>query len=306
MSFQHSDDFVRQFARAIEAAGFESPAEINPDGRLHRFATNGKVNDDAGWYVLHGDGVPWGAFGCWRSGFQSTWSSKRDGDLTPIERQRQNERIKRCQRQRDMEQARIREMSSSRAAERLLKSHPVIAHPYLAAKAVQPSGITAEGDLLLVPVHDTDWKVHSLQTIDPAGKKRFMRGGKIGGNYFCIGMPKTLVIVCEGYATGLTIHDCTGHAVAVAFCSANLVAVAQGLHRKYRGIQIIVAADDDWSTQGNPGRACANLAALAVGGRVALPIFPAGRPDNATDFNDLYRIAGKEAVVACFAEILGG
>jgi putative DNA primase/helicase len=110
------------------------------------------------------------------------------------------------------------------------------------------------------------------------------------------------IIVCEGVATGLTIHACTGVAIAVAFSAANLAAASQALRRKYPGVRIFVASDDDWATLGNPGCAAAKVAALAAGGRVVLPIFPSGRPESATDFNDLHRIAGSEAVIACFAE----
>lgn len=296
-------NFVCRFIQAIEEAGLTPPTDAIPDGRLHRFSTNGKTNDTAGWYVLFGDDLPGGAFGCWRSGRQGVWSCKPDIELSQDEVRGRQEQIKKAYRLRDLEQARIQEMSSAVAAGRLSKSQPVATHPYLSAKDVKPNGITAEGNLLLVPIHDNNGTVHSLQTIDPAGKKRFLPGGKITGHYFAIGVPDMYVIVCEGVATGITIHACTGLGVAVAFFAGNLTAVAQALRRKYPDVHIIVAADDDWATAGNPGRAAAKLAALAVGGRVALPNFPTGRPQDATDFNDLHRIAGIDAVRACFVEM---
>jgi putative DNA primase/helicase len=296
-------DFTHRFSQFIAEVGIDPPVEIIPDGRLHRFPTNGKASDMAGWYVLHGGEVPAGVFGCWRSGFQSTWSSKADRDFTLAERQLYREQIKKAQRQRDTEMMRSQKMSGAIATERLAKSKPVVAHPYLKAKDINPKGITAEGNLLLVPIHDNHGTVHSLQTIDPAGKKRFLAGGKINGYYFAIGAPGKYIVVCEGYATGLTIHACTDVAIAVAFCAGNLTAVAQALQRKHPGAQIIIAADDDWSTPGNPGRSAAKLAALAVGGRVVLPIFPVGRPEDATDFNDLHRMAGRAAVIASFADV---
>lgn len=64
---------VEQFRAAIAAAGLLPPALIVPDGNLHRFPTNGRVGDDAGWYVLHGDALPAGAFGDWRTGLSLTW-----------------------------------------------------------------------------------------------------------------------------------------------------------------------------------------------------------------------------------------
>ena len=124
-------------------------------------------------------------------------------------------------------------------------------------------------------------------------------GGRVKGCYHSIGKPAGVLIVCEGYATGASIHESTGHAVAVAFNAGNLPAVALALRAKYPDLKIIVGADDDHLTDGNPGKAKATAAALAVGGLVAVPSFPAGRGDKDTDFNDLHQLAGADAVKAC-------
>lgn len=111
------------------------------------------------------------------------------------------------------------------------------------------------------------------------------------------------MIVCEGFATGASIHEATGHAVVVAFDRGNLEPVAKALRKQYPDAALIVAADDDHMTDGNPGRTDAKAAALAVGGTVVVPLFPAGRPDKATDFNDLHMMdgGGLDAVRACFS-----
>ena len=62
-----------QFAQAIAAAGLTSPPEIVADGRLHRFASNGNASDDAGYYTLHDGEIPFGSFGCFRSGIKRRW-----------------------------------------------------------------------------------------------------------------------------------------------------------------------------------------------------------------------------------------
>ena len=66
-------DTIEQFRGAILAAGIEPPKNIVADGKIHRFSTNGNQNDDAGWYLLHLDGLPAGAFGDWRSNLNETW-----------------------------------------------------------------------------------------------------------------------------------------------------------------------------------------------------------------------------------------
>ena len=81
--------------------------------------------------------------------------------------------------------------------------------------------------------------------------------------------------------------------------------MAWALRRKYPAHALVLAADDDFATEGNPGLTSARQAALAVGGAVLAPLFPAVR-DGGTDFNDLHRVAGLDAVRACFAEVLEG
>jgi putative DNA primase/helicase len=142
-----------------------------------------------------------------------------------------------------------------------------------------------------------------LQTIATDGSKLFHPGGRVKGCYFSIGKPAGRLIVCEGFATGASIHEATGEAVAVAFNAGNLGAVTMALHKKYPALAIVIAADDDHKTDGNPGLTSAKSAALAVGGFVVAPQVPAGRPARATDFNDLAAISGPDAVSACFSEL---
>lgn len=190
---------------------------------------------------------------------------------------------------------------AAQVAELLLKSStPAPAdHPYLTRKGVRPHGLRTDGVNLLIPMRDTSGKLHSLQRIAPDGDKRFQPGGRVKGCYFGIGKPDGVLIVCEGFATGASIHEATGQAVAMAFNAGNLVEVAQALHAKYPALRLILAADDDHQTSGNPGVTKATEAARAVGGLLATPRFPQGRGDKDTDFNDLHKLDGLDAVKAC-------
>jgi phage/plasmid primase-like uncharacterized protein len=76
---------IDQFRTAIYGAGLNPPEVIEPDGKLHRFASNGKPSDDAGWYVFHDDGIPAGAFGDWRGGLSETWRADIGRRLSPQE-----------------------------------------------------------------------------------------------------------------------------------------------------------------------------------------------------------------------------
>jgi len=74
--------------------------------------------------------------------------------------------------------------------------------------------------------------------------------------------------------------------------------VARALRAKYPTARLIVCADDDYRTDGNPGVTKATAAARVVGGLIAVPDFDGDRPDGATDFNDLHRARGAEVVRA--------
>lgn len=292
-------DPTEQFRIAILAAGLTPPDEIVADGRLHRFSTNGKPKDDSGWYMLHLDGIPAGVFGCWRSGLKSNWCAKADNDMTVAEREAHRQRIKAMQAQREAEHAQARQQASEAAALIWKAATPATGHEYLTRKGIYPYGVKCDGHHLLIPMRDTLGKLKSLQTIAPDGGKRFQPGGRVKGCYFAIGKPDGVLIVCEGYATGASIHEATGHAVAVAFNAGNLRAVAESLRAKHPTLKIILAADDDVGTPGNPGLTKANEAARAVGGYLAKPDFGSNRPNGATDFNDLHQTIGADAVCAC-------
>jgi putative DNA primase/helicase len=293
-------DPIDQFRTAIAAAGLPPPDGINADGKIHRFSTNGKPRDDSGWYMLHPDGIAAGAFGCWRTGLQSTWSAKSDTSMTVAEREAHRRRIDAMKVQRDADTAERQAAAAAEARRRLDAAKPCTRHDYLTTKRVQAHGVRIDAaGALLVPMRDTAGILHSLQSIASDGEKRFMPGGRVKGCYHSIGKPDGAVIVCEGYATGASVSECTGQAVAVAFNAGNLDAVALALRAKYPTLKIIVAADDDHLTDGNPGMTKATAAAMAVGGLLAVPVFPVGRPDKAKDFNDLHQLAGAEAVRAC-------
>ena len=311
-----------QFSQAIEAAGMTAPDFIHADGTLHRFSPTGRSSDAAGWYVLYADGVPAGVFGCWRTGLVQTWCAKANNAMTPAEREAMRQRVRQAKAQRDAEHQQRQLMAQGAAQARWAAASPlltdVLAHPYLSAKGVQGFGLRLEGvlpaapglspglrgaGLLLVPMRDAAGTLHSLQTIAPDGSKRFLAGGRVHGCYCAMGQVGTVLVIAEGFATAASIHMATGLAVATAFSASNVAPVARALRQKYPGLPLVLAADDDYATEGNPGLTVARQAALAVGGTVVMPQFPAHRA-GATDFNDLHRLAGPDAVRTCFAEVL--
>lgn len=296
-------DAIQSFKTAIAAAGLTPPDDVIADGRIHRFSTNGKPRDESGWYALHLDGVAAGSFGDWRTGLTQTWCSKSDTDMTATEVQTHRDRIKAMQAAREVEQAH-RHQQAAKAAEAALKAATPapVDHPYLVKKGIKAHSTTVDkAGNLLVPMRDTDRKLWNVERINPADTKdkRGLPGGRRTGLYFTMGKPQGVLILCEGFATGASIHEASGHAVAVAFNAGNLKAVAVALREKYPNLKMVIAADDDVQTTGNPGITKGKEAARAVGGFLAVPDFGDDRPDGATDFNDLHQIDGAVAVADC-------
>jgi len=149
-----------------------------------------------------------------------------------------------------------------------------------------------------VPAFNAAGNIQTLQTIDAEGGKRFHPGGKAAGAFFMIGEPpRDTLYVVEGYATGATVHDHTGEAVAVAFNCGNLKTVTETMATEYPEARIIVVCDNDTQTEGNPGLTEGTEAAKAVQATYAFPVFTTGK---GTDFNDLAKTE-PEAVKRCLA-----
>lgn len=294
--YHSPSDYVEDFQEAIRSAGLEPP-EIVADGRLHRFASNGKRSDVAGWYVLHGDGVPAGAFGNWRTNFAQTWRADIGRKLTSGEESENRARWEAMRRQREQEQA-TRHQEAQATAERVWRASAPAPedHPYLARKGVHAYGARIYRGSVVIPVHGTDGGITSVQFIGPNGNKRFLPGGKMQGGHFTIGVPDSALCIVEGFATGATVHEATGYGVAVAFNAGNLLPVAKAMRDKYPDAKITIYADDDHRTGGNPGLTKAKEAAREIGAMLAVPQFGSGRPAAATDFNDLARLSGIDAV----------
>ena len=262
---------------AMRAAGL-GPAkdlDLHDDGRLIRYRVDGdKSGSRNGWAVLHSQPVMAGAFGSWKTGESHTWREATTRPQTLAERAELDQRIKAMHAAREAEQVAVHASAADRAAKLWARAHPANnAHPYLQRKHVQAIGIRALRDMLLIPARDVDGTLHTLQFISADGSKRFLTGGRIAGCYCAMGKPVDSLLLCEGYATAATLFEATGAAVAACFSCGNLLPVARALRGKFPKLRLIVCADNDHQTPGNPGVRHARAAARAVGGYVAVPQF---------------------------------
>ena len=286
--------YIDEFMSAIRSAGIDTEANIPADGKLHRFYVEGDCpGSKNGWAVLFDDEIPVGLFGSWRhdSGKSYKWYSRQQRDLTPEQKALQAKKITLARQLFNSEEETARAKCHQWCSDTWLKTKDATnEHPYLKAKEVQSYGLKQLGNSLLVPLRDVDGRLQGVQFIFPDGSKKFKTGTAKRGNYFAIGKPEgKILVLCEGYATGASIHECTGHAVAVCFDAGNLKYVVEVLKKKYSDHLFIVCGDNDGS---GVGQKAAHEAAATVGGVCAIP------PATGQDFNDMHRKDGAAAVRA--------
>lgn len=261
-----------------------------PDAKIHRFHVPGdRSGTKNGWYVMFSDGIAAGVFGSWKTGGTGHWRSREPVDYREANLLRAN--LENARRQRDAELRQMQEAAAIKAQILWDEAQPASpSHSYLRAKGVGPNGLHQRGGELLVPLI-YEGRLVNLQRIASDGTKRFLSGGKVKDCYALLGcpMPGKDLYLCEGWATGASIHECTDAAVACAMNSGNLLTAGKQLRLSYSGAELIIAGDDDRLKDGNPGRTAAEKAAKELGCRVVLPTWTGREPLEFSDFNDRYR-----------------
>ncbi len=283
-----------QLYDAMLDAGLQPPDNIHMDGKIHRFnsgtkGTGGKGGDKPGWYLIFGDGVPAGRFGCWRAGVESTWRADVGRKYTPAEEMAHARRMAEAKTIRDAAIEKQHEIAADTVTQIWNSAHAASPeHPYLKRKGIQTHGARVTGDgRLVVPLYDADGALSSLQYIAHDGSKLYHSGGQTGGKYWMVGTidEPGAVYVAEGFATAATIHEITGRPCIIAYSASNIVPVV-GAWREKLGVtqEIVIVADHD---KHGVGQKYADQASAKYGARVVMP------PIEGMDAND-YAMAGHD------------
>jgi putative DNA primase/helicase len=267
----------------IRSHGYEPKSEISA-GKWIRFGRKAAVSarlydDELGGY-LHD----------WRTGEKFYWFADKD-HLSPAEYARCKQKSETLQRAQEAKKTLAYTVASNRAAQ-VFNDAPTAsdAHPYLVIKKVKPYGIKQLGNELLIPVYSVIGDFQSIQYIDEAGYKKFLKGGKMSGGCYFIGEIRQgkPIYICEGYATAASVYEDTQCLTIVAFNAGNLIKVANELRNQLPEVQIVIAGDSD-----SVGREYAEKASQAVNGSALIPHF-GENPKGFTDWNDY--LTNKEAV----------
>ncbi|MDL2259634.1 AAA family ATPase [Deltaproteobacteria bacterium OttesenSCG-928-K17] len=259
-------DIIQAADARLRQAGL-FPTQIIADGQKHRCPVEGKPKGQDGEYRIYADDCP-----------RVVWKNYRTGDYGT---------------------GKLYSTESGHSFDRaeyiLSKTVAAVSnHPYLVRKGVAvPPGLKMKDGKLIVPAY-AEGELRTIQFIDGEGNKRFLKDGQVQGASFALrGVGNTdAIYLTEGLATGISVWQALDgqSEVRICFSAANLVQVASSL----RGRPIIVCADNDRFTPGNPGLTKALEAAKAVSGRVALATFGDDQPG--TDFNDVHQADGLDEV----------
>ena len=304
----------------LQSAGLEVDS-LDVCGRLIRC----RCKDDKekrGWYVLHelvsigGDTLIVGSYGVWHGANNNAQKVTIGKDS--LSREQQEGMRRRIAEDRRRAEA-ARKAEAERAAKAAQKAWAACTPDgdaeYLRRKGVSAHGVRfSPSGAVVLPLLDAAGTIHGLQVIRTAAEARdkkrpqkefWPRGVVKKGHFHLVGIPTNIVLVAEGYATGASLHEATGLPIAVAFDAGNLAPVASALRARYKTARILICADDDAFTDGNPGVTLASTAAIEVRGSFVRPVFAdedarrakfEANGNKLTDFNDLHQLEGLHVV----------
>lgn len=278
---------------------------IDTSGRIVRVDCEDRPGKKHGWYVAHlfrtADGREFvvGAFGDWRDsdkGRNFEIGSTRglsESERAELKHQRELQR-----RATEAERRLVADEAAARAKRIWAKLPDSGTSDYLRRKGVRAHGTRFANGRLVVPLENEQRELVSLQFIDGEGGKKFLSGGAKHGACHWVGDSATQgpIAIAEGYATAATVHEATGWTVAVAFDAGNLMPVAVAARRRFPGRLLVLCADNDHATAGNPGVTRATQACERVGGVLAVPEFKMA--EGRSDWNDLQAEQGVQVVRA--------
>lgn len=294
------------------------PLSIVP-GKIVRFKTSSdKPGKKSGAYCVFCDERPAGWVCNWKTGEKTTFTMNNLPPLSSAE----SERLRLSMEKERVERARERERAHRQiavVADRMWKTGKPADEkfPYLQKKHVPPFGLRSgmnevkrdengaerggNTEVLYVPLFSVDTKkLVNLQQIYPTGKKYALSGGGMSGVFSPIGKNDSgPILICEGWATGATLHLISGYTVICSMNAGNLPAVTRGIRVQRPDRDIIICADNDWETElrtgKNPGRIAACKAAEAAG--VGAPVYPdfSKEDEGLSDWNDYFVTYGLDA-----------
>lgn len=234
------------------------------DGQIHRCKTDIDKKKDRGWYVLfemhrdNGDNLITGSYGYWQGNENNTNNIELSGvEISKDEQKLIKARMSEARKQQEAETKARQEKAAAECETIWNAAKGEGENDYFQAKQIQAHGLrfTDEGTAL-IPMCDVAGRIRSLQYIYDShsefvkSKKRnkdfHYGGGKKGFHHLIGGIPSTVLLVAEGYATAATLYEATNLPVAVCFDAGNIAPVVEAFRKRYwHKINILICADND-------------------------------------------------------------
>lgn len=268
-----------------------TPGELTLDGKIHRFQVDNKDTKKSGWYVGYsnftrksGENFYVVTYGNYKTG--DTFKFISDGiKLSPEDKKALKEQLSKAKKLSDELRIIQQEQVSHDVQAKWDSLSDTGVSDYLNKKQIadcKDLGIKfSPKEGFYVPMRDIDGKLWSVQKIQNDGGKFFFPGGRVEGCFHVIGninKSETLYL-CEGFATGASIHMALDMPIVISFNSGNLPKVAKLMKDKHSSKTFIICGDDDRDAKKpdgmpyNPGRESAEEAARLCLGKAIFPRF---------------------------------
>lgn len=273
------------------------------NGEIHRFQPNDR-RDKSGWFIGHilNEGqkneLKLLIYGDWSKNEKYEWLSK--GRFSKDEKEIKERELNKLR-----QKIESKKHDENKAAKILAKKYYEGCSDlpqnfkYLEKKqisVVPGAKYDMQEQVLVLPLYENLKKeISTYQTISEDGQKFFLKDGKKKGSFFYIEGSKDKILICEGFATGASVHQATGFFTIIAFDAGNILPVTEKMVQIFGKNNILVCADNDVYGIKNAGIEAAKEVSAKLGVGYVAPEFK----DNSSkpnDFNDLYILEGLDQV----------
>tara|TARA_R110002110_G_scaffold266976_2_gene482742 strand:- start:60 stop:1928 length:1869 start_codon:yes stop_codon:yes gene_type:complete len=260
----------------------------------------------SGWYSFFQTGTYQSCtYSNWRENITYKWVNTDVNKLSSTEQNQLKAQIQEAQERANDEKIKRQNEVADDCANRFSNAEEISEHKYLTYKKIKSYGLKGIKDSLVVPLYNSNIavkpEIRSLQYITPKSKKstedfikRFVSASEVSGSVFHIGFDweqfgqLEKLIICEGYADGVSIYEATQLPTLVVF-SANFGMKALLNIRKFCNAQLILAYDNDKTGIGLK---------KAEEIHQAIPNCVVRIPSEQGDYNDLHQKYGLDRVRA--------
>ena len=325
-----TNEALIQFKEPLNAQGLMVDTPIM-NGKIQRCQTiDDKAGEKSGAYKGFLDGYPAGYIQNFKTGYKANWKFQLSNQAKQTTIINQNKKVF-YENTTEKERLLNLQLKTALRLEKEFKEAKTLeeSHPYLLKKGLNELyNIKIKIDNfqnILIPLKDENGKIWSLQRISKDGKKiigviknkeekekNIEYSARKKG---CFYTQKPLqeqdeFLLCEGFATAMTIQKALNKTTIMAVDAANMIDVAKKLNEKYPNKKITIFADNDLKQEikgkNNIGIDIANKIKKELNNvKVIIPkINNYEALKGISDFNDIYLEKGINEVIKQYKENL--